>query len=116
MDFSLGRLDFLSLFLGLSSTTSKHAEDIFEAAHATASIFDSLQSVLIVEFSLFSVAQDFIGSVNFFECRLISALVRMMFEGFLTERLFDLPLGRFFINAQHIVQFLAINLFFFFVH
>lgn len=116
LNLSLGRLDFSSLFLSCTTAASSaHAEDvkdITKIAHA-ASVLDSLETVLVIEFSLLLIAENFIGSVNFLESVLVSSFIRMMDESKLSESLSDILLSGFFRDTKNIIELLSVYVFFF---
>lgn len=115
LDLSLGRLHLAPLLLAVASAATEHAEDVFEAAHA-ASVLDALQAVLVVQLSLFRIAQDLVGRVDLLEGGLVAALVRVVLERLLPESLLDLRLGRGLRDTQHVVQSLGVDVLLFFVH
>lgn len=72
-------------------TTSKHVKGV-EAA-ATAAILQTLLTELVVELALLGVAEDLISDCDIFELFGITALVGVLLNSYLTERLFDFILS-----------------------
>ena len=117
VDLFLGGLDLSTLLFGLTAAmASKHAEDVFETAHAATAVLDAFQTVLVVELSLLGVTEDLVGSVDFLKLSLLTSLVRMVLEGFLSEGLLDFGLSCLLGYAQNIVELLGIDVLFFFLH
>ena len=52
---------------GTASAAHEHAENVVHASAATATLFESLQSVLVVDLSLLAIVQDVISLLDLFE-------------------------------------------------
>mmetsp|Transcript_9810 Transcript_9810/g.27920 ORF Transcript_9810/g.27920 Transcript_9810/m.27920 type:complete len:253 (-) Transcript_9810:247-1005(-) len=105
-----GMLDARTLAWARSSSSSaasaaeEHAKQVLSSCRRGAAfIFDSLQTILVVDFPFLGVAQNFICGIDFFEEVFISSLIGVVFNSHFTVRLFDFFLIGTLVNTQNFI-------------
>ena len=95
-----------------SSSAGEHTKQIIHASTSRwTTIFDSLFAIFIIQLPLFRVAEHFIGVSHLLKLISISSLVRMLFDGLLSECFSYLICGGFLIDTQQLVILVSIDIF-----
>jgi hypothetical protein len=84
-----------------SSATSseKHAEQVFTSSSpGSAILFNTFQPILVVEFALLWIAENFVCGINLLEVVLVPSLIRVVFD---TETLLTVNATREILGDHH---------------
>mmetsp|Transcript_46596 Transcript_46596/g.63253 ORF Transcript_46596/g.63253 Transcript_46596/m.63253 type:complete len:314 (+) Transcript_46596:425-1366(+) len=109
-------LDRLTL-LGSLRFTATHAahtsedatEKIFHIVTTTATFFESISSILVINVSLFFVTENLVGTLNLLELVFVTTAIRMLLHSLLSVGFLDFVITCSLLNTENLIELRVFN-------